>query len=61
MAVIWQTTFQMHFLELNLLYFHLNFTALYVPRGAIINMPVLIQMIAWHQTGNKPFYAPMLA
>ena len=33
----------------------------FVPRSSIDNKPALVQVMAWHQTGNKPLPEPMLA
>ena len=33
----------------------------YTPKGPIINMPVLVQMMAWHRTGDKPLSEPVVA
>ena len=32
----------------------------FVPQSLINNKPALVQVIAWHQTGNKPLPEPML-
>ena len=32
----------------------------FVPKGLIDNMPALVQVMAWHQTGAKPLPEPML-
>ena len=32
----------------------------YVPRSPIDNKPALVQVMAWHRTGNKPLSEPML-
>ena len=32
----------------------------YAPQGLIDNMSVLIQVMAWHQTGNEPLSYPMM-
>ena len=32
----------------------------FVPRGPIDNMSALVQLIAWHQTGEKPLSEPLL-
>ena len=32
----------------------------FVPRGPIKNGPALVQVMAWHWTGDKPFPEPML-
>ena len=33
----------------------------FVPKGPNDNMPALVQVMAWHQTGDKPLPEPMLA
>ena len=33
----------------------------FVPRSPIDNKPALVQVMAWHRTGNKPLHEPMLA
>ena len=33
----------------------------FVPKGPIYNKPALVQVMAWHQIGNKPLYEPMVA
>ena len=32
----------------------------FVPRSPIDNKPALVQIMAWHQPGNKPLYEPMV-
>ena len=32
----------------------------FVPRSPIDNKPALVQVMAWHQTGDKPLCEPML-
>ena len=32
----------------------------FVPKGSIDNYPALVQIIAWHQIGDKPLSEPML-
>ena len=32
----------------------------FVPRGLINNIPPLVQIVAWHQPGNKPLYEPIM-
>ena len=32
----------------------------YVPRSPIHNKPALVQVMAWHQIGDKPLSEPML-
>ena len=33
----------------------------FVPKGPINNIPALIQIMAWRQTGDKPLSEPMMA
>ena len=33
----------------------------YVPNGLIINLPPLVQMMAWRRPGDKPLSEPMVA
>ena len=33
----------------------------YVPRGPVDNMPALVQMMAWHRTGDKSLSETMMA
>ena len=33
----------------------------FVPKGPVDNDPDLVQVMAWHQTGDKPLPEPMLA
>ena len=32
----------------------------FVPKASISNIPALVQIMAWHQVGNKPLSEPML-
>ena len=51
--------FQMHFLEwkcVNLIKFSLNF----VPKGQVNNIPILVQIMAWHRSGDKPLSELMM-
>ena len=32
----------------------------FVPKGPIDNKPALVEVMAWHSTGNKPLPEPML-
>ena len=32
----------------------------YVPRSPIDNKPALVQVMAWHHTGDKPLPGPMM-
>ena len=33
----------------------------FVPKGLIDNKAALVQVMAWHRTGDKPLFEPMLA
>ena len=33
----------------------------FVPKGPINNIPALVQIMAWPQTGDKPLCEPMMA
>ena len=33
----------------------------FVPKGPINNIPALVQIMAWHQPGDKPLFEPMMA
>ena len=33
----------------------------FVPRSPIDNKPALVQIMAWHRTGDKPLHEPLLA
>ena len=32
----------------------------FVPKGQINNIPALVQIMAWHRSGDKPLYEPMM-
>ena len=32
----------------------------FVPKGPINKIPALVQIMAWHQTGDKPLSEPMM-
>ena len=40
--------------------FSINFPLEFVPKGPIDNIPVLVQIIAWRLTGDKPLSEPMM-
>ena len=33
----------------------------FVPKGPIDNNSTLVQLMAWHQTGDKPLFEPVMA
>ena len=39
----------------------MKFLLQFVPLGPINNIPTLVQVMAWRQTGNKPLSEPMMA
>ena len=60
MAVIWNMTFSNAFSWLKVLYFE-PISPKFVPRDQIGNNAVLVQVRAWHRTGDKPLPEPMVA
>ena len=52
-------SWQMHYHEWDILYFDYNFTEVFVCRGSIDNKSSLVQVMAWHRTGDKPLPEPM--
>ena len=38
----------------------LHISLKFVPEGSIKNIPALVQIMAWHQWGNKPLSEPMM-
>ena len=38
----------------------INISLKFVPRGPINNIPTLVQVMAWHQPGDKPLPEPMM-
>ena len=38
----------------------INISLKFVPRGQINNIPVLVQIMAWRRTGDKPLSEPMM-
>ena len=49
----------MHFIERNLQILN-QISMKFVPYGPINIQPALVQILAWHQTGDKPLYEPMM-
>ena len=39
----------------------IKISLMFVPGGPIDNMTALVQIMAWHQTGDKPLSEPMLS
>ena len=33
----------------------------FVPKGPIDNIPALVQIMAWHRTGDKPLSEPVMS
>ena len=42
-------------------YIFIKISLNFVPKGLIDNIPALVQMMAWHCPGSKPWSEPMLA
>ena len=38
----------------------INISPKFVPKGLINNIPALVQIMAWHQPGDKPLSEPMM-
>ena len=53
MAAISRPHFEMHFVQLKLLFF-IQISPKYVPCGQINNIPALVQIMAWRRSGDKP-------
>ena len=51
--------FEMHILGWKCMNFDYNYKN-YVPKGAINNIPVLVQIMTWHWPGNKPLSETMM-
>ena len=60
MATILQTTFSEPFSWMKVYKFQLIFHWSFVPKGPINNIPALVQIMAWHWPGDKPFSEPMM-
>ena len=41
-------------------YIFINISLKLVPKGQINSIPALVQIMAWHQIGNKPLPEPMV-
>ena len=61
MAVISQTMFSDAFFINEKFYILNRLSVKCVPKGLINNIPALVEIIAWHQIGDKPLSEPMLA
>ena len=59
MATICWQHFQMHFLERNTL-ISIEISLKFVPKGPIITIPALVQIMAWQWPGDKPLSEPMM-
>ena len=60
MAAISQTyTFKCILLNENVR-FAIKISLKFVPKGSINNIPALVQIMAWRQSGDKPLSEPML-
>ena len=38
-----------------------NISLIFVPNDPINNIQAMVQIMAWHWAGNKPFFEPMMA
>ena len=57
MAAIFQTTFWKGFSGMKI---SIKNSLKFVPRGAINNIPTLVQVMAWRRPGDKPLSEPMM-
>ena len=60
MAAISQTTHSNTFSWMKLLRISIEISLNFVPKGAINNIPALVQIMATRHSGNKPLSEPML-
>ena len=60
MAAISQITLSNAFSQMKMLGFWLKFLLKFVPKVPISNIPALVQIMAWRQSGNKPLSEPMI-
>ena len=49
--------FKCIFLNENI-WIHINISLKFVPKSRIINIPALVQIMAWHRPGDKPLFEP---
>ena len=52
-------TFKYKFVNENVLAL-ITISLKFVPKGPINNIPSMVQIMAWHQPGNKPLSEPMM-
>ena len=60
MDAISQTTFSSTFSWMKIFEFRIKISLKFVPSGSINNIPALVQIMAWHRPGDKPFSEPMM-
>ena len=60
MSAIYQRTFSKVFSWLKMIEFRLWFHFSFFPKGPFNNIPALVQIMAWHQPGDKPLCEPMM-
>ena len=58
---ILQTTFSNAISWMKMFEFRLQISLKFVPKGPINNIPALVQVMAWHRTGDKPLSELMMA
>ena len=51
----------MHFLEKKNVWISIKISPKFAPKGPINNNPVLVQIMAWPQLGDKPLSEPKMA
>ena len=60
MVAIWQMTFQIYFIVWNLFSISNDISSKFIPNGTINNILSSVQVMAWHQPGNKPLSETMM-
>ena len=59
MSAILQTTFEIHFFNENIS-ISIKISLKFVPKGVINNITALVQIMAWHRSGDKPLSESMM-
>ena len=60
MDAISQTTFSSAFSWMKMFEISVKISLKFVPKGAINNIPALVQIMAWSRSGDKPLFEPMM-
>ena len=60
-AAIWQIQILNSFCSMKIVVFWFKFHKKHVPKCPVYNKQALVQIMIWHQTGDKPSSGPMVA